>query len=130
MRYQHLLLSLVLSLGGHAYAGGEHRDDDPGHQPQHGGIVSEAQHMDFELVARGDVVTLHVRDHGQSAKVDGATAKVTVLSGKVKTRMALKASGPGQLSASGQVAPPPGSKVLAVVSLPGKKLIQVRFVVK
>ncbi len=130
MRLHHLLLSLALSLGGNAYAGGELKHDDHGHQPQNDGIVSEAQHMDFEFVVRGDVVALYVRDHGQPVKVDGATAKVTVLSGKVKTTMDLKASGPGLLSTSGHVAPPPGSKVLALISLPGKKPIQVRFAVK
>jgi len=129
MRFHHVLLTLALSLGGLAHAGGDHYHDE-GHQAQHGGIVSEAKHMAFEFVARGDVVTLHVRDHGQAAKVEGATAKVTVLTGKVKTTMELKASGPGQLSASGQVAPQPGSKVLALVSLPGRQPVQVRFVIR
>ncbi len=131
MRFHHVLLTFALGLTSSAYAGAEHQHgDDHAHQAQHGGIVSEADHMDFEFVARDDAVTLYVRDHGAPAKVDGATARVTVLSGKVKTTMNLKASGLGQLSASGRIASAPGSKILALVSLPGKQPIQVRFAIK
>ena len=53
-----------------AHAAGDHGAGHD-HQPQHGGIVAEANDMDYELVAKPDTLTLYLRDHGKPAKTEG-----------------------------------------------------------
>jgi len=122
------LATLALALGTAlpAYAHG----DTHTHEPRHGGMVTEVGDIDYELVLRPDVVTLHVRDHGQSASTEGANAKLTVLSGSAKTEATLTPAGVGMLQAKGSFPTAPGTKAVVLVTLPGKKAANVRFAVK
>lgn len=100
------------------------------HKPQHGGIVAEANDMDYELVAQPDTLTLYLRDHGKPAKTEGMSAKLTLLNGTEKSEAVLAPAGEGKLEAKGTFKVAPGTKVVALVTLPGKKAANVRFAVK
>jgi len=123
MRPHHLLATLALGIGLQAHAGEGHHT----HAPLHGGVVSEASHLSFELVPHPGGVTLHVRDHGKPANVEGGTARLTVLTGQLKSTLALKVDGAGRFTATTPASIPAGSKVVALVNLPGRKAAQARF---
>ncbi|NBD20100.1 hypothetical protein GTZ97_05370 [Aquabacterium fontiphilum] len=129
MRIHHIIASSLLALACSAQAGGEHNHGHE-HQSLHGGIVTEAKDMDFELVAKPDQIALHVRDHGKPASAKGATAKLTLLNGTEKTSVTLSPAGDAHLQAKGSFAIKSGTKVVALVTLAGKKPINVRFAIK
>lgn len=105
-----------------------HADDRFAHaQPQHGGIVVSAQHLDWELVARDGRAVLHVRDHATPVDTAGAKGQLTVLpAGGEQTKVPLAAAAAGTLSAAG-VPTAPGTRYVASVVLPGRKPVQLRF---
>ena len=86
--------------------------------------------MDYELVAKPDTITLHLRDHGKPAKTEGVSAKLTLLNGTEKSEAVLVPAGEGRLETKGIFKVAPGTKVVALVTLPGKKAANVRFAVK
>jgi hypothetical protein len=129
MKTINLLASLLLVISGHAIASGAHEHGHE-HKPLHGGVVVEASDMDFELVAKADSITLHVRDHGKPASVKGATGKVTVLTGAEKSEAPLAPTGDDKLQATGSFKVSAGTKVVALVNLPGKKPVNLRFAIK
>ena len=100
------------------------------HSPKHGGVVAEAGDLDFELVARADSLTLHVRDHGKAVTMQGASAKLTLLAGTERAEVQLAPAGTDRLEAKGAFKVGPGTKVVAAVTLPGRKTANVRFVLK
>lgn len=117
------LLSLGLSLP--AGAAGEHD-----HRPLHGGIVVEASHLDWELVAKPERIVIHVRDHGKKASTAGASGKLTLLSGGKKSEAVLRPAGDDRLEAEGPFTLAPGSKLVATVTLAGRQPANVRFALK
>jgi hypothetical protein len=119
-----LALATATALPAHAHG------DDHSHAPLHGGVVTEVGDMDYELVAQPERITLHLRDHGKPAKTEGASARLTILSGSDKTEATLTPAAAGTLEAKGQFKVAPGTKVVALVTLPGKKAANVRFAVK
>lgn len=127
MTTKQLLAALALALCGPAFAAGNHAHE---HQPLHGGIVTEVADIDYELVAQPDTLTLHLRDHGKPLALDGASAKLTLLNGSEKTEATLSPAGDGKLQAKGSFKVAPGTKVVALVTVPGKKATNVRFAVK
>lgn len=104
----------------------------PGHDlsPKHGGVVVEAGDLDFELVARPDALTLHVRDHGKAVAATGGSAKLTLLTGTEKSEVTLAPVGADRLEAKGAFKVGPGTRVVALVTLPGRKPANVRFALK
>lgn len=128
MKSTYLVAAFALSLSGLAYAAGDH-DHGHGHKALHGGIVVEAKHLDFELVAKPGSLTLFVRDHGKPASTEGATAKMTMLNGTDKLELALAPAGENTLEAKGHFAVAKGTKAVALVSLPGKRTSNVRFAI-
>ncbi|WP_009522153.1 hypothetical protein [Imbroritus primus] len=123
-----LALSCV-AVTGTAFASGGHGHAHA-HKPEHGGVVAEASDVDFELVARADSLTLHVRDHGKPLATTGASAKVTLLNGSTKREATLAPAGDNRLEARGEFQVGPGTKAAALVSLPGRKAISVRFALR
>ncbi|NML17078.1 hypothetical protein [Azohydromonas caseinilytica] len=119
----------LLATLGTAMAAQEH-EHGHGHEPMHGGVVVEASDMDFELVAKADVVTLYLRDHGKPAITKGGSGKITLLSGSDKTEATLVPAGDNKLEAKGSFKVASGTKAVAMVTLPGKKAINVRFALK
>lgn len=127
MTTKQLLAALALALCVPAFATGNHAHE---HKPLHGGIVTEVADIDYELVAQSDTLTLHLRDHGKPLALDGASAKLTLLNGSEKTEATLSPAGDGKLQAKGSFKVAPGTKVVALVTVPGKKAANVRFAVK
>jgi hypothetical protein len=106
MRRHHIAFSMALGLSFSAHAGSGHSHGDAhAVKALHGGVVSEAKHLTFELVPQTDNVT-------------------------AKSSLDLRPSGVGQLSAPLQQPIAAGSKVVALVKLPGKSPTQVRFAIK
>ena len=119
--------ALMLMASGVVFAADKH---DHGHEdkPLHGGLDTEIKDMDYELVAKPDVLQLYVRDHGKPVDVSKATAKITLLSGSDKQEIDLKPSG-DKLEAKGSFKVAPGTKVVAQVNL-ASKAATARFVLK
>lgn len=98
--------------------------------PKHGGVVAEAAGVVYELVASPEALTLHIDDHGKKIDTTGASAKVTLLSSGAKTEATLAPAGANKLEAQGSYKLAPGTKAVAVVTLPGKAPATARFAVK
>jgi hypothetical protein len=97
--------------------------------PKHGGIVQAASDLGFELAPTAEGVALYIEDHGKPLSTQGASGKLTVLSGADKNEADLTPGGDNRLDAKG-VKLGPGAKAVAVVTLPGKKVVTVRFTAK
>jgi len=101
-----------------------------GEEPQHGGILAEVKGVQYELVAKPDLLTIHVSDHGKNISTKGATAKITLLNGSDKTEATLSPAGENKLEAQGAFKVEKGTKAVAVVTLQGKPAQSIRFIVK
>ena len=119
--------ALMFMASGSVFAADKH---DHGHEdkPLHGGLVTEIKDVDYELVAKPDVLQLYVRDHGKPVDVSKATEKITLLSGGDKQEVELKPSA-DRLEAKGSFKVTPGTKVVAQVNL-ASKATTARFVLK
>lgn len=115
---------MMQTLAAPAYAGPEHDLT-----PRHGGLVAEANHVEFELVAAADAIRLYARDHGKPLALAGASGRLTLLDGASVRDIALTAAGT-HLEARGDFKLKPGNKVVARLERPGKKPLSVRFVVR
>lgn len=120
-------LALTLMLSGAVFAADKH---DHGHEdkPLHGGMVTEIKDVDYELVAKPDVLQLYVREHGKPVDVSKMTAVVTLLFGTDKQEVNLKPS-VDKLEAKGSFKLTVGTKIVAQVSATGKA-VTARFVLK
>ena len=106
--------ALTFALAGVAHAGGAHD-----HSPKHGGVVVEVKDMDYELIAKANVIQLYLRDHGKKVDISKASARLTLLTGSEKQEVELKPAG-DKLEATGSFKVGPGSKAVAVVTVAGK----------
>jgi hypothetical protein len=114
-----LLASLVATA---AYAAEDHA-------PKHGGIVVETKSGDMELVAKPELIVIHISDHGKPMKLTSASGKVTVYNGSEKAEAPLALAG-DKLEAKGSFMVVAGTKVLAEASLNGKPAVAARFTLK
>lgn len=125
-----LAIAAAIALSGTA----AHAANDD-HGPKHGGIFVETKALDFEVVAKTDVIQVYVADHGKPVKLDGAKGKVTLLNGSEKTEADLVPAG-DKLEAKGsfKVAKgtkgTKGTKGIVLVTLAGKPAATARFEVK
>jgi len=108
--------TVVFSL---AFAGAANASDAHDHSPKHGGVVAEVKDMDYELVAKSDVVQLYLRGHGSKVDVSKAIAKVTLLTGTERQEAELKPVG-DKLEATGSFNIGPGTKAVVVVTVAGR----------
>ena len=130
MKLNTCLATILFCACGLAFAADKHQHSADDHKPRHGGVVVGTSAMDFELVAKPDVLTLHLRDHGKPASAKGASGKITILNGADKAEAALASTGDDRLEARGTFKTGPGTKFVATVTLPGKKPMNVRFALK
>ena len=110
-----LLLASPLLAGAHS-----------GGPAKHGGTVSEASDLAFELVAAPEGATLYIEDHGKPLSTAGMSGKLTVLTGGEKSEAELRPAGDNRLEAKG-VRIAKGSKSVASLTVPGRKPVTVRF---
>jgi hypothetical protein len=127
MKFASLINAAALACASASFAADEHSHSP---KPQHGGFVTEASDIEFELVAKADTITVYVRDHGKALATQGATGKLTVLTGADKADGALTPAGDNKLEAKGSFKVGSGSKLVATVNLQGRKPIHVRFALK
>jgi hypothetical protein len=123
-----LVAALTIFTASFAYAAEGHNHGHE-HKPLHGGFVTEVKDMDYELVAKPDVLQLYVRDHGKAVDVSKASAKVTLLVGAEKQEVVL-APAADKLEAKGSYKFGAGTKAVVMISLPGKPAATARFVLK
>ena len=117
------LLSSVLAFSAlSVVAGGDHK-------PRHGGVVVETKAGDMEIVAKPETIQIYFTDHGKPVKLEGAKAKVTLLSGAEKSEAELAAAG-DKLEAKGAFKVAKGTKGIAVLTLLGKPPVTARFDLK
>lgn len=95
-------------------------------QPEHGGVVAEAGHAQFEIVAKEGLLTVHASNHGQPLATAGTSGKLTVLAGGSKQEFVLQAAGEDRLQGAGTFSA--GDKLLLRVTWPGGKTLQARAV--
>ncbi len=124
MKFSHVFFALSLAFSPAAFA-----SDDHDEKPKHGGIVTSANHVTYELVAKPEMIALHVTDHGKSVKIDGGTATLTLLNGAEKYEVNLAPDGKA-LAAKGAFKLGSGTKIVAIVSLPNSTAKTVRFAIK
>lgn len=99
------------------------------HTPKHGGVVVETKAGDLELVAKPDLIVIHVSDHGKPMKLSSASGKVMVFNGADKSEAPLVLVG-DKLEAKGSFKVGAGAKALAELSLNGKPAVAARFTLK
>jgi hypothetical protein len=99
------------------------------HAPKFGGVVVETKAGDLELVAKPELIVIHVSDHGKPMKLSSASGKVTVFNGSDKTEAPLALVG-DKLEAKGNFKVGAGTKVLAEVVLNGQPAVSARFTLK
>lgn len=121
------LAAVLIAVAGPAYAADEH--DHHGHKPLHGGILAESGPTEYELVAKPDAITLHAREKGKPVSVQGARAKLTILSGTEQSVVELKPAA-DSMQAAGSFKVAPGTKIVAAVELQGRKPANLRFAIK
>ncbi len=100
------------------------------HKPKYGGVVKEIGEIQYELVARTDVIAIYVEDHGKKVDTAGASSKVILLTNKEKSEVQLLPAGGNKLEAKGTFNVKPGTKAVAVVALMAKPPATARFVVR
>jgi len=102
-----------------------------GHElkPKFGGVVVATKAGDMEIVAKPDNIQIYITDHGKAVKLDGATAKVTLLNGVEKSEADLAVVG-DKLEAKGTFKVAKGTKGIAVVTLTGRPPVTARFDIK
>lgn len=93
----------------------------------HGGLVAEAGHAQFEIVARDGRLTVHVSNHGTPVATVGASGKLSVLVGTAKYEIPLQPSGDNRFTGTGEL--PEGARLLLVATWPGNKPMQARLIV-
>lgn len=128
MKFVKPILAAAVIAAAPAFAADEH-DHQHDHASLHGGVVVEVKDIDLELVARPELLQLHLRDHGKTLDVTGGSARLTLLSGTEKQDVELKPAG-DRLEARGSFKVGPATKLVAVVTLPGKPSTTARFTLK
>ena len=118
-------LALGLATTPVTFAAGSHD-----HSPKFGGIVAEGKAFDAELVAKTDLITVHVSDHGKPMATKGAKGKITMLTGADKTEVELTPAGDSRMEAKGKFNVSAGTKAVVVITPEGKSASTVRFTIK
>lgn len=119
-----LALTSVLTLPAMVQAHGDKAE------AKHGGVMSVVKDVAYELVAKPDTVTIYIEDHGKSVDTKAATAKLTMLNGSQKSEASLTPAGDNKLEAKGKFDVKESTKVISIVTLPGKPAATVRFDLK
>jgi hypothetical protein len=110
-----------------ALAADKHEDEHKEHAAHHGGVVVNAKHTEFELLAKRELITIHVSEDEKPVSTKGARASITLDDGTV---VKLLPAGGNKLEAKGTFKTAPGSKWIASVALAGKKTDKLQFVLK
>jgi hypothetical protein len=111
--------ALALACAGQVHAHGA--------KPKHGGTVQTVNDIAYELVHKDGKAIIYIEDHGKEVATEGASGKLTVLTGTEKSEIALEPSGANTLTSKSEVKLAPKSKTVAAITLAGKEAVNVRF---
>jgi hypothetical protein len=100
---------------------------DGDHKAKYGGVLTVVKDVEYELVAKPDMVTIYVDDHGKKVSTKGGTGKLTMLTGTDKSEVMLTPVGENGLEARGPMKVTAGTKAVAIITLPGKAAVSARF---
>lgn len=90
------------------------------HKPKYGGLVEEANGLDYELVLKDGVARLYVDGHDKKVAVKGGKATVTFMRGTESVKLVLLPAGANWFEAKGVAPSGKGVRAVAVVLLKGK----------
>jgi hypothetical protein len=97
------------------------------HGPRHGGVAREVGEVTYELVAKPDVMTLYVSDHGKPVPMGNATAEATIYAGNERTTVKLEPVGENTLQAKDRFKTGVGVRVAVTVMRPKQKDLRLTF---
>lgn len=121
---QAAMCAALLAHGGNSFA--SCAKDGPRKALVDGGVVVSTQDADYELVARQDTLHLYVRARGTPVDIFETKARLTLIAGRARQVVEMSPV-PGRLEARGSFQVAPGTRVVAVVSRPGKSTATLRF---
>ncbi len=99
-------------------------------EAKHGGVISVVKDVAYELVSTADSLTIYVQDHGKQVDTKQAKAKVTMLTAGKKVQADLVPAGENKLQVKGKFNVEAGTKIISIVTLPGKSASTVNFAMK
>lgn len=123
------IVASSIALGAFAQSKDGHKHGDE-HKPKFGGLVKEVKEVQYELVAKPDVITVYVEDHGKKIDTKGATGKVTLRHGADRSEGVLAPAGDNKLEAKGKFNVAPGTTAIVAVKRAGQAEETVRFTLK
>lgn len=123
MKFNTIAIAAAIAFSGAVFAQKDH------HTAKHGGVFVETKALDFEVVAKPDLIQVYVGEHGKTVKLEGAKGKVTLLNGSEKTEADLAPAG-DKLEAKGSFKVAKGTKGIVSVTLAGKPAANARFEIK
>jgi hypothetical protein len=89
-------------------------------EPEHGGVVQVVNEIVVELVSRGDVAEVYLKDDDDPMPTAGMSGKLNIASDGGKSEAVLKPAGSNKLEAKG-VKLASGAKVLVIVQTAAKQ---------
>jgi hypothetical protein len=89
-------------------------------EPEHGGIIQVVNEIVVELVQRGDVAEVYLKDDDDPMPTAGMSGQLKIAAGGGKSQAVLKPAGGNKLEAKG-VRLAQGATVLVIVQLEEKK---------
>lgn len=99
-------------------------------EPEHGGIVQVVNEIVVELVSRGDVAEVYLKDDDDPMPTAGMSGQLNIAAAGGKSQAVLKPAGGNKLEAKG-VKLAHGATVLVIVQLAEKKpKLSARFTIK
>ena len=122
------IIASCVALGAFAQSKDAHKHGEL--TPKFGGVVKEVKDIQYELVAKPDVITVYVEDHGKKIDTKGATGKVTLRHGADRSEGTLAPAGDNKLDAKGKFNVAPGTTAIVAVKRAGQAEETVRFMLK
>ena len=123
------VIASAIALSAFAQPKDAHKHADE-HKPKFGGLVKEVKEIQYEVVAKPDVITVYVEDHGKKVDTKGATGKVTLRHGSDRSEGTLAPAGDNKLEAKGKFNVAPGTTAIVAVKRSGHAEETFRFTLK
>jgi len=102
------------------------------HKPRHGGVIKEASGFVYELkVAPKEIIVWVTDESNKPVPTTGSTAKVTLIpDAALRAEVPLEPAGDNRFRAAGDFAIKPGSGAVLDVSVGGKPVAKLRYVLR
>jgi hypothetical protein len=125
------LATVLFTFSAPLWAGAGHDHGGHDHNPRYGGLVSEANHISYEMVAKADSLTLYTNSHDTTPiATRGAKAEGVIYAGNSKIPVVLMPAGDNRLQAKGSFKVGVGTRIALTVTLEGKGAAKLVFNLK